>query len=332
MYNGFYNFKENPFSLSPDPAYLYMTVQHREALAGLIHGVCNRPGLTVLLGEAGTGKTTLLNVLVAWLEARRYVPAICTNPTLTREELYDILLTQMRVDCSSSLKSRQLAALQQTLQRYRSEGRPAIFIIDEAQRLPPELLEEIRLLMNLETPREKLLEIILSGQPELEQILRCTNLRQLKQRVGSICKLRTLTIDEVREYLNHRIEHTGVPNQTIFPEETIKAVHHLTDGIPRLINSLCNTALQIGFALECHRLTTAIVYEAASDLDLIRDAGGQGATELPTNEVADPAPSIRPVHNDKSTVGKNGDHTRVQDATNGQKHLTFLAGFLDRWR
>src|SRR5262245_17294229 len=156
MYLGFFNLKELPFRLSPDPSFMCMTPQHREALSGLIYSVCTQPGLTVLVGEAGTGKTTLLYALLGLLEKRRFVTAMCTNPTLTREEFYDLLLIKFGVECQSTLKSRQLNALQEMLTRNRADGRPSLLIVDEAQRLPMELLEEIRLLLNMETPREKL--------------------------------------------------------------------------------------------------------------------------------------------------------------------------------
>ena len=144
----------------------------REALAGLVCSVCTRPGLTVLVGEAGTGKTTLLFALAELLEKRRFVTAVCNNPTLKREEFFDLLLSKLGIDCESPLKSRQLAALQAGLLKYQAEGRPAILIVDEGPKaVAPSFLQEIRLLLNLETPREKLLEIIMAGQPELSEIL-----------------------------------------------------------------------------------------------------------------------------------------------------------------
>jgi len=237
----------------------------------LIYSVCEHPGLTVLIGEAGTGKTTLLYVLRSWLDSQRFVSALCTNPVLTREELFDLLLQQFDVPCSSALKNRQLVALQERLIQYRTEGRSAILLVDEAQRLPFDLLEELRLLLNVETPREKLLEIILIGQPELSDILRRPELRQLKQRVSCMCKLEPLILEEVREYIAHRLTLAGLPNQTLFPEETIPAIFRCTKGIPRLVNSICDSALQTGFGLRSPQITSSIILEAARDLDLSPD-------------------------------------------------------------
>jgi len=165
LYEGFYRLKENPFRLTPDPAFICMTQQHQEALSGLIYSVCTRPGLTVLVGEAGTGKTTLLYSLLGMLQRRHYVTAVCTNPTLTREEFYDVLMMKFEVQCDSPLKSRRLAALEEMISRNRAEGRMSVLVVDEAQRLSPELLEEVRLLLNMETATEKKLQIIMAGQP-----------------------------------------------------------------------------------------------------------------------------------------------------------------------
>src|SRR5580692_1136191 len=139
MYQGFYRLKDHPFRLTPDPAYICMTAQHREELSGIVYSICTRPGLMVLVGEAGTGKTTLLHSVSDLLEKRNFVLARCNNPTLTREEFYDLLLTELGVECSSSLKSRQLKALEENLQRKRDAGWLAVLIVDEAQRLPIEL-------------------------------------------------------------------------------------------------------------------------------------------------------------------------------------------------
>src|SRR5690349_8059742 len=248
-----------------------MTAQHQEALSGLIYSVCTRPGLAVLMGEAGTGKTTLLYSLLNLLEKRHFVTASCTNPMLSREEFYDILMIKFGVECGSQLKSRQLIALEERLRSWHAEGRPAVLIVDEAQRLSLDLLEELRLLLNMETASEKLLQIIVAGQPELGEVLRRPELRQLKQRVSCICKLEPLSFHELREYVQHRLARAGLPGQQLFPETTLQAVYEYTHGIPRLVNSLCNCALQTGFALQATRISTAIIREAAKDLDLVHD-------------------------------------------------------------
>ena len=333
MYQGFYNLKAYPFRLSPDPAFMCMTAQHQEALSGLIYSVCTQAGLTILVGEAGTGKTTLLYSLLGLLEKRRFVTALCTNPTLTREEFYDQLMMQFGVNCQSTLKSRQLLALQENLLRNRADGRPSLLIVDEAQRLPTELLEEIRLLLNLETPREKLLQIIVSGQPELSEILGRPELRQLKQRVSTICKLRALSLDELKEYLHHRLTQAGLPSQTLFPEESIKVIYDYTQGIPRLVNSLCNGALQTGFGMQSQNITVSIIEEAAGDLELRRSL--QEALPIPKNGTAPTASEI-PASPRLATVPKVGRAVNgkleptipLESYTNRQKSLGFFSSLI----
>jgi general secretion pathway protein A len=275
MYENFYGLTDNPFRLSPDPAFMYMTVQHREALSGLLYSAFTRPGLTVMVGEAGTGKTTLIYSLIRALERQRFIVAMCNNPTLNRDEFYDLLLARLEVECVSTLKSRQLLALQEALVRYRSEGRRAILIVDEAQRLSSELLEEVRLLGNMETPREKLLDIVMAGQPELADTLARTELRQLKQRISRICRLEPLSAEDVRRYIEHRLAKAGLTHQELFSEEVIQSVFLHTGGIPRLVNTLCDSSLQTGFAMQVPRITLPIIREAAKDLDLKSEAGWQ---------------------------------------------------------
>jgi general secretion pathway protein A len=312
--------------LTPDPAFIYMTVQHREALSGLVWSICEHSGLTVLLGEAGTGKTTLLYVLLGWLDKQRFVTAMCTNPILTREELFDLLLVQFEVNCSSSLKSRQLMALQEALLRYRADGRHAVLVVDEAQRLSPELLEEIRLLLNLETPREKLLEIILAGQPELADVLRRPELRQLKQRISRMSKLEPLSLEEVREYLHHRLYQAGLTSQTLFLEDTIPVIYGYSRGIPRLVNSLCDSALHTGFGLHSPRITTTIIREAAKDLDL---QSYEPVTDWPLNGYS---PVGASAHVENGLPSPTSVLPTLEGYASRQKSLSFLANAMGRWK
>lgn len=342
MYKGFYKLREDPFRLTPDPAFLYMTAQHREAFSGLVYSVCTRPGLTVLVGEAGTGKTTLLYTLADLLEKRRFITAMCTNPTLTREEFYDLLLIKLGVQCASPLKSRQLVALQETLLRNRADRRPSILIVDEAQRLSAELLEEIRLLLNLETPREKLLEIIVAGQPELTEIFRRSELRQLKQRVSCICRLEPLSPEDLREYLRFRLAAAGGTGQNLFSEAAVQVLYECTHGIPRLVNTLCDAALRTGFALQSPTITPAIMREAAKDLELeppvlAEHLGLNGDDRALASSVVSPAEpllarvSAPAAENEPDTNG--AAKSAVPLPSYGRRgEQGFLAGLVDRWR
>jgi general secretion pathway protein A len=334
VYQSFYKLTDHPFRLTPDPAYIYMTAQHREALAGLVYSACTRPGLSVLVGEAGTGKTTLITTLLGLLERRRFISAVCNNPTLTREEFYDLVLVKLGVECASTLKSRQLIALQDALVRNRAEGRPSVLIVDEAHKLPTELLEEVRLLLNLETPREKLLEIILAGQPELTDILGRPELRQFKQRVSCICRIQPLSLTGVREYINHRLLKAGLPEQTLFSDVTIEAIYQYTQGIPRLVNTLCNSALQLGLASRSSWITVPIVREAAKDLDLLPSATVSDL--VPEIEAALALAGIPDVAHASGVNGNGVDMVQsrvpLENYAARQKSLGFIANLMDRLR
>jgi general secretion pathway protein A len=328
MYQAFYGLKDHPFRLTPDPSFMCMTVHHQEALSGLVYSVCTRPGLTVLTGEAGTGKTTLVYSLLDLLEKRRFVTAVCTNPMLSREELFDFLIAKFGINCGSSLKNRQLSAMEGAFARYRTEGRPAVLILDEAHRLPLDLLEEVRMLLNLETPREKLLQIILSGQPELDDMLREPHLRQLKQRVSCHCRLKPLSYSELKEYVGHRLTQAGLPEQTLFPAAVLEKIYLYTQGIPRLINNLCDAALQIGFGTRSNCITLSIVDEAAKDLDL---------TPAALHNEARIADAVLPLADARSANGYAASFdsdTRVPLAgyASHQKNAGLFSSLMDRWR
>ena len=332
MYQEFYNLKEYPFRLTPDPAFICMTEQHREAFSGLIYSLCARPGLSVLIGEAGTGKTTILYTLLALLGRHQYLAAMCTNPTLSREEFYDFMLLKFGVSSASTSKARQLLALEESLKRSRAEGSTAVLIIDEAQRLPAEVLEEVRLLLNLETPREKLLEIVLAGQPELSQTLRRKKLRQLKQRVGCLYTLKPLNPQEVGHYLHHRLMQAGRPERGLFSEPAVELIYTYSGGIPRLINTLADTALRTGFALQSASITPLIVEEAARELELAPVAA-PGPT-MPDNDVlACMDAKLRENKLTESSAGSAGineEGVPLESYASRQKSLGFFAQWVGR--
>ena len=322
-----------------------MTAQHREALAGLVYSLCNDVGLAVLVGEAGTGKTTLLYSLLNLLERRRFVTAMINNPTMSRAEFYDLMLAKLGVECPSTLKSRQLMALEETLRRNLAAGKPAVLIVDEAQRLPTELLEEIRLLLNMETPREKLLRMVVSGQPELVEILRRSEMRQLKQRISCLCKLEPLNLAELHEYVNHRLLLGGMAVQTLFSEDHMALIHAYTGGIPRLVNSLCDSTLRTGFGMQSRVITEDIISEAAKDLDLDLESGfpGDGGLEPEAARMEKrdgvrapvvPVPATTALHgsNGKQGNGVAGTQSPLESYTSRQKSLGFFAGLMERWR
>lgn len=238
MYKSFFGLKANPFNVNPDPRFLFVTQHTREALACLAYGVQNRKGFMLLTGEVGTGKTTLLNKLLEWLRTQRVSSAFLFNPRLEVMEFFEFMFADFGIPYRSKDKGQCLLNLNQwLLERYRARE-AAVLIVDEAQNLSADMLEEIRLLTNLETSTEKLLQIVLSGQPELEQKLKLPELRQLRQRITLRSRTHALTLDETSAYIDQRLKIAGADGTAIFTHEATEIVFKYSKGIPRVINLL----------------------------------------------------------------------------------------------
>jgi general secretion pathway protein A len=243
MYKNFFGLRENPFNVNPDPRFLYLTSRTQEALDQLTYGIQNRKGFILLTGEAGTGKTTLINYLLDWLRHQKMSTAFIFNSHLSVNHLFDFMLTDFGVPVDFRLKSNMLMRLNTWLmERFRAGGTP-VLIVDEAQGLSFELLEEIRLLLNLETASEKLLQIVLAGQPELEDKLKRPELRQLRQRITLRCNTAPLTLEESHGYITERLRIGGAAGDPVFASDAMEAVHFYSRGIPRVMNLLCEHAL-----------------------------------------------------------------------------------------
>ncbi|MBI4873524.1 MAG: AAA family ATPase [Acidobacteria bacterium] len=268
MYNAFFGFTDNPFNLSPDPGFLYRSLQHEEALANLIYGVQSRKGFIVLSGEVGTGKTTMLECLRDFLEAQFIEFAFIFNSRITTEQFFEMIAYDLDLRCSRTSKTEVLFALNHLLLQQANEGRTTVLIIDEAHNLEWDVMEEIRLLGNLENRRGKLLQIVLAGQPELERKLDSPNLRQLKQRIVLRCNLLPFSEIETSEYISTRLEKAGMSPQTVFSPELIAEIHRRGQGIPRLINAICDNLLLTAFALESKTASFPMLDEVSADLRL----------------------------------------------------------------
>ena len=268
MYHRFFGLRESPFTVNPDPRYLFLTGQTQEALAGLTYGIQNRKGFILLTGEVGTGKTTLLNRLLDWLRGQRVAAAFIFNSKLNEKQLLDCVMADFGIPTESSDKSQMLLRLNQwLLDRYRAGG-STVLIVDEAQNLSHDVLEEIRLLTNLETSTEKLLQIVLSGQPELEEKLRSPHLRQLRQRITLRCRTAPLTLGETYGYVAERLRIAGSSGDPVFSREAIEAVHLYSQGIPRVVNLLCEHALIGAYVEHLRPVPAHIVEEAAREFEL----------------------------------------------------------------
>ena len=270
MYRTFYNLTRKPFEMSPDPYFYYPTTRHNEALALLTYGVQEKKGLVVVSGEVGTGKTLLVRCLLDTLSRRKVAFAFVYNPVPSVSDFLALLLNDLGVPITPDSKVKLLPALNNFLLSRSYHGEATALVVDEAQLLSSELLEEIRLLTNLETAQFKLLQIVLVGQPELEQKLDSPELRQLKQRVAMRCRLKPLELEDVRGYIHRRLELAGMnsPGAFPFPEETIRVVHRYSRGIPRLINTICENALITGYSRRVAQISPVMVQDVAANLCL----------------------------------------------------------------
>src|SRR5579884_1980760 len=268
MYKEFYGLRANPFNVNPDPRYLLLTRHTEEALACLTYGIQSRKGFVLLTGEVGTGKTTLINKLLEWLRLQQVATAFIFNSRLNVPQFLDYMMADFAIPCESRAKSQILLRLYNwLLDRYRA-GETAVLIVDEAQNLSDEVLEEIRMLTNLETFTEKLLQIVLVGQPELEHRLKQPQLRQLRQRLTLRSKTHPLTAEETKSYINQRLRIAGSNGQEIFDANALNAIYRYSGGIPRVINLLCEHCLVSAFVDQLKTVSANIVDAVARDFDL----------------------------------------------------------------
>jgi general secretion pathway protein A len=270
MYKSFYNLQRNPFEITPDPSFLFPTTRHNEALASLYYGVTAHRGFVVLTGEVGTGKTLIVRSLLGLLQRRDVAFALIFNPTLSPLEFMRYIALDFGLPVTGKAKDELIHVLNGFLLQRHQMGLTTILVVDEAHHLSSEILEEIRLLTNLETSQQKLLQIVLAGQPELDQKLDSHELRQLKQRIALRCHLDPLSLNETREYMGRRLHiagAVGAANQ-IFSGPAIEAVFHHSRGIPRLINTICENALLSGYAKHAATITSEVIDDVARDLRL----------------------------------------------------------------
>jgi general secretion pathway protein A len=275
MYLEFYGLRESPFGPTPDPRFLFLTPGHREALAQLTYGVRERKGFIALTGEVGTGKTTLLRALMQRLEGGVAVAFVC-NATLSFDEILEYMLEDFGIGKGEPSRIQRLFALNRFLIERQRVGQNAVLILDEAQNLDVATLEQVRLLSNFETTSEKLLQILLVGQPELRQKLQTPELRQLQQRIGLRCSVPHLDLDETRQYVRTRLRIAGAPDLRIFSSEAARSIATYTAGVPRLVNTLCDHCLVLGYAEQIRVIEPELVARAIESLE------GRGSFPRPT--------------------------------------------------
>lgn len=279
MYLDFYGFRELPFEITANPRFLLPAPSHREALSNLRYGIEARKGLTLLLGEAGTGKTTLIRAAIASIEGSRSQICSLSNPTLSRSEFVEWLAAGFGLSASAAAsKATMLAELESAMRAGRAAGRHSALIVDEAQSLPDDLLEEIRLLANIEDDEGKLVPIVLAGQPELSVRLDRPELRQIKQRIALRCELRRLELHETAAFIAGRIRTAGGDSSRVFTREAVTLIHERSSGIPRVISVLCDNALVTGFATDRRPVTRDLVLEVCRDFHLDAETSAAAST------------------------------------------------------
>lgn len=298
MYRDFFHLSQNPFEVSPDPYFIYMTPWHGEAFASLYYGIHSHKGFMVLTGEVGTGKTLVLQCLTDRLDKLHIQYAYIFNPLLSSDEFLRYLLTDLNLRLPTTGKNDILIQLYTYLVERQKIGQTTALIVDEAHLLSQQLLEEIRLLGNLENQQSKLLQIVLVGQPELDKRLDSPNLRQLKQRISLRCQLQPLTLKQTGEYINWRLKRAGVSgiDGPVFTPEAIAAVFDYSQGFPRLINTICDNALIFACGAETRIVNFELVVDSCKDLHIIK--GGQPTAALPEEDADsyDPRyPAFQPI-------------------------------------
>jgi general secretion pathway protein A len=294
MYNDFFGLRQDPFKMTPDPGCLFMTRQHREALAGLTYAILDQKGLVVLTGDAGTGKTTLMSKALQSLPANRVRSSVILNPTLTPVEFLELALLDFGFTDVPASKAQRIATLQEFLLQGQRDGKTSALVIDEAHKLSPEVIEEVRLLGNFEAPDQKLLQIVLLGQNELNGLLNRPDLRQFKQRIALRLTIEPLPAAEVEQYIRYRWAKAG-GDAAPFTYEAVGAVAQVSDGIPRVINALCDNALMQAVGEGSRTVQKAHVMQAAADLFLLRRSAPAGPPTFPGASPATPAYEASPL-------------------------------------
>lgn len=283
MYQKYFHLEESPFSTGPDPKYLYLTESIREALSVLAFGINSRKGFLLLTGDVGTGKTTILNALMDWLHAQEASTAFVYNPHLSPDDFVDLVWSDFGMERGSDSKSQCMQRFNRwLLERYRA-NHPVVLFVDEGQQLSERVLEELRLLTNLETPRHKLLQIVLSGQPELNALVDRPSLRQLRQRIALRCETAALTAAQTAEYIEWRMRIAGDGEAKPFAAEATQLIYQVTGGIPRIINLLCEHLLIGAYSEGRKNIDAAMVEVMAREICLTPRAAAESVkNESPT--------------------------------------------------
>ncbi len=265
MYCQFFGFNEKPFTITPNPNFLYLSGIHREAFAHLLYGIDSHAGFIALTGEVGTGKTTVLRTLLSQLNTEKYRSALIFNPCVSAEQLLANICREFGCESSGPHGFGHLDDLNRYLLEQNAAGRTVVLVIDEAQNLTPDVMEQVRLISNLETEQDKLIQIILAGQPELNDVLNRHDLRQLSQRITVRCRLTPMKLNDTQDYISHRLKVSGSRIPGLFTRGAVKKIYRFSRGIPRLINVVCDQALVLAWTRESLTVTSSIATQVIAE-------------------------------------------------------------------
>jgi general secretion pathway protein A len=320
MYKQFFHLQRNPFEITPDPAFLFPTKRHNEALAALYYGVRKHKGFVVLTGEVGTGKTLLVRCLLQLLNHSNVGYAYVFNSLLSPTDFLQYIAGDLGLPAAGKNKSELLLLLGNYLIERHQRNLTTVLIVDEAHHLSREVLEEVRLLTNLETPHDKLLQILLVGQPELDEKLDSHELRQLKQRIALRTELQALTLEETKGYIQRRLQLAGANSQAgqLFPAETVAVVHRHSRGIPRLINTICENALITAYSRQVQEVTADVIEDVATDfrLRVVTTPQTRNTTDAANDDLVRAIKTLRQLHD---TLQERGERLSIEESFRGVK-------------
>jgi len=266
MYRDFYGLTEKPFTITPNPGFIFLSRSHREAFAHLLYGVDSHAGFIAMTGEVGTGKTTLLRTLLTQLDSDKYRSALIFNTCLSSDQLLASICREFDIEPAEPNRFGYLEALNSFLLEQHLAGSTVVLVIDEAQNMAPDVLEQVRMLSNMETEQDKLIQIILAGQPELNDVLARHDLRQLSQRITVRCSLVPMGLQDTGDYINHRLKVSGCRIPGLFSRGAVKRIYRFSQGIPRLINVACEQSLVMAWTQESIPVTPAMVAKVLADV------------------------------------------------------------------